>query len=104
MEALRRWTPFPAILLSHGSGGPGPMQTSGMTMKKAAETGTATQELPPEDLPPAVGKTPDEGPNLLYNSIPVWEGDVFKFLDDNVRRGACEIWTIGHLSHRDWAH
>jgi dienelactone hydrolase len=35
---------------------------------------------------PAVGKTPDEGHNLLYNSIPVWEGDVFKFLDDNVRR------------------
>jgi hypothetical protein len=53
---------------------------------------------------PAVDKTPDEGHNLLYNSIPVWEGDVFKFLDDNVRRGACEIRTIGHLSHRDWAH
>lgn len=35
---------------------------------------------------PAVGKTPVEGHNLLYNSIPVWEGDVFKFLDDNVRR------------------
>ena len=34
----------------------------------------------------AVGKTPDEGHNLLYNSIPVWEGDVFKFLDNNVRR------------------
>jgi carboxymethylenebutenolidase len=33
---------------------------------------------------PPVGKTPDEGHNLLYNSIPVWEGDVFKFLDDNV--------------------
>jgi len=35
---------------------------------------------------PPVGKTPDEGHNLLYNSIPVWEGDVFKFLDDNVHR------------------
>jgi dienelactone hydrolase len=35
---------------------------------------------------PAAGKTPDEGHNLLYNSIPVWEGDVFKFLDDYVRR------------------
>jgi len=35
---------------------------------------------------PAVGKTPDEGHNLLYNSIPVWEGDVFQFLDENVRR------------------
>jgi carboxymethylenebutenolidase len=34
----------------------------------------------------AVGKTPDEGHNLLYNSIPVWESDVFKFLDTNVRR------------------
>jgi dienelactone hydrolase len=33
---------------------------------------------------PPVGKTPDEGHNLLYNLIPVREGDVFKFLDDNV--------------------
>jgi carboxymethylenebutenolidase len=30
--------PFPAVLLSHGSGGSDPMQTSGMSMKEAAET------------------------------------------------------------------
>lgn len=35
---------------------------------------------------PADGKTSDEGHNLVYNSIPVWEADVLKFLDENVRR------------------
>ena len=35
---------------------------------------------------PPVGKTSDEGHNIVYNSIPLWEGDVFEFLDKNVRR------------------
>jgi len=28
---------------------------------------------------PAVGKTPDEGHNLVYLAIPIWEADVFQF-------------------------
>lgn len=35
---------------------------------------------------PAVGKTSDEGHNLVYNSVAVWETDVFKFLDECVRQ------------------
>jgi dienelactone hydrolase len=34
---------------------------------------------------PAIGKTSDDAHNLAYNSVPVWENDVFRFLDDNVR-------------------
>ena len=34
---------------------------------------------------PAVGKTSDGGHNLVYSSIPLWESDVFQFLDGNVR-------------------
>lgn len=35
---------------------------------------------------PAVGKTSDDGHNLVYNSMAVWETDVFKFLDEYVRQ------------------
>ncbi len=35
---------------------------------------------------PAVGKTSDDGHNLLYLAIPEWEPDVFRFLDANVKR------------------
>lgn len=35
---------------------------------------------------PSVGQTVDDGHNMLYKAIPQWEGDVFKFLDENVRR------------------
>src|ERR1700758_836703 len=35
---------------------------------------------------PAVGKTSDEGHNLVHNSVPLWEADVFRFLDQNVRQ------------------
>jgi pimeloyl-ACP methyl ester carboxylesterase len=35
---------------------------------------------------PPVGETPDDGHNALYQAIPLWEGDVFKFLDENVRQ------------------
>lgn len=35
---------------------------------------------------PAVGKTSDDGHNLLYLAIPEWEPDVFRFLDEHVRR------------------
>jgi carboxymethylenebutenolidase len=35
---------------------------------------------------PAVGQTADDGHNLLYEAIPQWEGDVFGFLDEQVRR------------------
>ena len=34
---------------------------------------------------PAVGKTSDDGHNLIYNSVAVWETDVFKFLDESVQ-------------------
>jgi dienelactone hydrolase len=34
---------------------------------------------------PPVGQTPDSGHNMLYTAIPVWEADVFAFLDKYVR-------------------
>lgn len=34
---------------------------------------------------PKVGLTPDDGHNLLYENIPAWEDDVFKFLDQNIK-------------------
>jgi len=34
---------------------------------------------------PAVGKTSDDGHNLLYLAIPEWEPDVFQFLEANVK-------------------
>lgn len=35
---------------------------------------------------PPVGQSTDEGHNFLYLAIPQWEPDVFKFLDEYVRR------------------
>ncbi len=35
---------------------------------------------------PPVGQSTDEGHNLLYLAIPQWEDDVFRFLDEYVRR------------------
>ncbi len=35
---------------------------------------------------PALGKSSDDGHNLLYLAIPEWEPDVFQFLDANVKR------------------
>jgi dipeptidyl aminopeptidase/acylaminoacyl peptidase len=35
---------------------------------------------------PPVGKTADDGHNALYEAIPMWEDDVFKFLDEHDRR------------------
>lgn len=35
---------------------------------------------------PPVGQSTDEGHNLLYLAIPQWEPDVFRFLDEHVRR------------------
>jgi dienelactone hydrolase len=35
---------------------------------------------------PAIGKSPDDGHNVLYLAIPQWEADVFPFLDQFVRR------------------
>jgi dienelactone hydrolase len=34
---------------------------------------------------PKVGLTSDDGHNLLYENIPAWEDDVFKFLDQHVK-------------------
>jgi hypothetical protein len=34
---------------------------------------------------PALGKSTDDGHNLLYLAIPEWEPDVFHFLDANVK-------------------
>lgn len=35
---------------------------------------------------PALGKSSDDGHNLLYLAIPQWEPDVFQFLDANLKR------------------
>ena len=35
---------------------------------------------------PPVGKTPDDGHNFVYTAIDQWEDDVFKFLNEHVRR------------------
>jgi carboxymethylenebutenolidase len=32
----------------------------------------------------AVGQTPEDGHNAVYSAIPIWEPDVFKFLDEHV--------------------
>jgi dienelactone hydrolase len=34
----------------------------------------------------AVGQTSEDGHNMLYEAMPYWEDDVFKFLDEHVRR------------------
>jgi carboxymethylenebutenolidase len=34
----------------------------------------------------AVGQTPDDGHNAVYSAIPIWQFDVFRFLDEYVRR------------------
>jgi carboxymethylenebutenolidase len=34
---------------------------------------------------PPVGLTSDDGHNMLYENIPVWESDVFEFLDQHVK-------------------
>ena len=34
---------------------------------------------------PPVGKTSEDGHNVLYEAIPVWQGDVFGFLDASLR-------------------
>jgi dienelactone hydrolase len=36
---------------------------------------------------PAIGQTSENGHNFLYLAIPQWEHDVFKFLDEHVKRG-----------------
>jgi dienelactone hydrolase len=35
---------------------------------------------------PAVGKTADDGHNAVYEAMPVWEADVFDFLDVHTKR------------------
>jgi carboxymethylenebutenolidase len=35
---------------------------------------------------PAVGRTPEDGHNAVYEALDQWEGDVFKFLDDHLSR------------------
>jgi len=34
---------------------------------------------------PKVGLTSDDGHNMLYENIPAWDDDVFKFLDQHVK-------------------
>jgi len=36
-------------------------------------------------IDPAVGSTPEDGHNELYRAVSEWEGDVFKFLDQNLK-------------------
>ncbi|HEY0802311.1 MAG TPA: dienelactone hydrolase family protein [Steroidobacteraceae bacterium] len=35
---------------------------------------------------PRVGESSSDGHNFLYTDVPVWENDVFKFLDEHTRR------------------
>jgi len=35
---------------------------------------------------PPIGKTPDDGHDFPLNGVPVWESDVFAFLDEHVRK------------------
>jgi dipeptidyl aminopeptidase/acylaminoacyl peptidase len=35
---------------------------------------------------PPAGQTSDDGHNFVYLAIPKWENDVFRFLDDHVKR------------------
>jgi len=35
---------------------------------------------------PAVGQTSDDGHDFLYLAMPRWEDDVFRFLNDHVKR------------------
>jgi len=35
---------------------------------------------------PPFGQTPDDGHNFVYTAVAQWEGDVFGFLDDNVKQ------------------
>ena len=38
------------------------------------------------EIYPTVGQTPDDGHNAVYLAIPIWEPDVFRFLDEYVGR------------------
>ena len=38
------------------------------------------------EIYPTVGQTPDDGHNAVYLAIPMWEPDVFRFLDEYVGR------------------
>ena len=35
---------------------------------------------------PPVGQTSEDGHNVLYLAMPQWEDDVFRFLDEHVKR------------------
>ena len=35
---------------------------------------------------PPVGKSSKDGHNFLYTHVVLWEDDVFRFLDENVKR------------------
>jgi hypothetical protein len=35
---------------------------------------------------PPVGKSAEDGHNVIYTDISLWEDDVFKFLDEGLRR------------------
>jgi dienelactone hydrolase len=34
---------------------------------------------------PAIGQNSDDGHNMVYHAIPVWEDDVFRFLDEHLK-------------------
>ncbi len=44
---------------------------------------------------PAIGKTSEDGHNLLYLGIPEWEPDVFQFLDENVKHCSNQLELMG---------
>ena len=73
-------TPVP-IMLTHASND---YSTSpGLALARERER----QHLPVVlKIYPPVGQTADDGHNMVYGAIPQWESDVFKFLDEYVKR------------------
>jgi hypothetical protein len=70
-----------------------PRQSHASEAKGASYQGVASAMAPsiplcnPERrrMIPAVGLSSDDGHGMLYEDIPAWEDDVFKFLDQYVK-------------------
>jgi dienelactone hydrolase len=55
------------------------------TQAMAGELSTLSKRYVRKIYPP-VGETANDGHNFLYTDVARWEEDVFKFLDENVKR------------------
>jgi dienelactone hydrolase len=79
LSALSKTTA--AIMLTHAENDYG--TTAGRAMADEMERLHKPHLL---KIYPAVGLTSDDGHGMLYEDIPAWEDDVFKFLDQYVKR------------------